>query len=255
MPAAPDRVADASEGWGFALKSFALFPQTAPPLLGVGWTLIHEMWFYLVFALVICLPRRVLRPALVLWAAITVAGYLVFQPSQASAPVLAVMLNPLTLEFIAGAFAAWVLQNMGMPSHKVCVVIIGFSILWVVTAMALDIKVPDWAQHASRTAVYCLPLTLIVWASSVWQPRVPVWLRALGDMSYSLYLTHYLVLITLARIMRMIAPESTAVVPIQTGLTLLALGLSLAVGWLTFRLIERPLGRRLGRKPQSVVKA
>jgi len=43
------------------LKSFLLWPDVAYPLLEIGWTLIHEMSFYLIFALILIAPRRI-RP-------------------------------------------------------------------------------------------------------------------------------------------------------------------------------------------------
>jgi peptidoglycan/LPS O-acetylase OafA/YrhL len=248
MPAAPDRVAGPQDAWSFALKSLALWPQSAPPLLGVGWTLIHEMWFYIVFAGLILLPRRALLPALLVWAVATVCLYVIMQPKEATSPVLAVMFNPLTLEFIAGALAAWFLPRIPKPSAFTARVICLAAALCVGLGMFLDARVPGLHQHASRTIIYVVPLTAIVWASSAWQPRVPRVLRALGDMSYSLYLTHFLVLIVASRIIRMIAPDPGPVVLTQAALGVGLIVISLGVAWATYQGFERPVTRWLRRK-------
>src|SRR5688572_1031667 len=40
------------------LKSFLLWPQVEYPIVAVGWTLTYELFFYLVFAGLLLLPRR-----------------------------------------------------------------------------------------------------------------------------------------------------------------------------------------------------
>jgi len=60
VPADIER-ANISGGLGaYLLRSVLLLPQAAVPVLGLGWSLIHEVYFYLVFALILCVPRRYL---------------------------------------------------------------------------------------------------------------------------------------------------------------------------------------------------
>ena len=42
-------------------KSFFLYPERRLPLVAVGWSLIYELWFYLVFAVLLLANERV-RP-------------------------------------------------------------------------------------------------------------------------------------------------------------------------------------------------
>ena len=50
------------------LASFLLLPSQTLPLVMVGWTLIHEMYFYLVFSLILMLvPEKKILPAILLW--------------------------------------------------------------------------------------------------------------------------------------------------------------------------------------------
>ncbi|MET0221963.1 MAG: acyltransferase family protein [Tardiphaga sp.] len=95
--AAPQILADRS---GTSLiASYLLWPTGNYPLLVVGWTLIHEMYFYLVIAamLVVRAPPAVV---LAVWAVIIAAAQLWAAPAS---PVMAVVPHPLTLLFILGA--------------------------------------------------------------------------------------------------------------------------------------------------------
>ena len=57
------------------IKSLFLWPQPTHPVLGVGWTLVHEMYFYVGFALLLlCVPLRWRLRALLAWGAIVLIG-------------------------------------------------------------------------------------------------------------------------------------------------------------------------------------
>jgi peptidoglycan/LPS O-acetylase OafA/YrhL len=101
----PELAARDKTGAAAILASLVLWPQTDFPIVAVGWTLVYEMYFYLVFAVIIAAPRRMLPPLLAAWAAATVAllamwespdrpltaqGYLLLPPFA----------SPLVLEFI-----------------------------------------------------------------------------------------------------------------------------------------------------------
>lgn len=81
------------------LASFALWPTAERPLLSVGWTLIHEMYFYVVVAAMLAAGLRPLY-TLLAWAIVIIAAQLL--PYDAT-PLSAVVFSPLTLLFIFGA--------------------------------------------------------------------------------------------------------------------------------------------------------
>jgi len=72
IPGPPDRLADVDHHWIYVLKSLALLPQSTAPVLGLGWTLIHEMHFYLVFSVLLLFKRQYLPWLLGLWALVIV---------------------------------------------------------------------------------------------------------------------------------------------------------------------------------------
>ncbi|MFH7523979.1 acyltransferase family protein [Aeromonas enteropelogenes] len=79
----------------------------------------------------------------------------------------------------------------------------------------------------------------------------------LGDLSYSIYLLHALVLLTGCELIHYLAPEFTAWWYAQTNpllgvaATLLMLGVLIALSAVSYHLFERPLQRRLRRVGQA----
>ena len=251
MPAAPDRVDGAGQAWQFALKSFALWPQDVPPLLGLGWTLIHEMWFYLIFALLLILPRKTLIIGLVAWAALTLGHYLAFGAVEVSKPVWKLITSPLTLEFIGGALIAKLVLARFNISKDLAWPILILGVIWVFFAMSFNMRFAAEDHHFVRAIIYGPAMMVIVWASTALtlsgELKTPNWLVRLGDWSYSLYLIHYIVLIAMKRILRMTGlDELSGVIPIII-FGVLAFILSIAAAGILHHTVERPLIKRLRR--------
>lgn len=87
----------------YIAKSFALLPQSEHPILGVGWTLVHEVYFYVVFALIMLLPRKVWPAMFTLWGILVVAGSLSGLSEPIASSFIALATYPMTMEFIIGA--------------------------------------------------------------------------------------------------------------------------------------------------------
>lgn len=81
------------------VASFVLWPTAERPLLSVGWTLIHEMYFYVVVAAMLAGGLRPLH-TLLAWAVVIIAAQLF---PYGATPLTAVVFSPLTLLFIFGA--------------------------------------------------------------------------------------------------------------------------------------------------------
>ena len=61
---------NASQGNQIDLVKFFLLPSNQLPIVMAAWSLIHELWFYLIFALLLNFNKRILLPALMLLAGI-----------------------------------------------------------------------------------------------------------------------------------------------------------------------------------------
>jgi peptidoglycan/LPS O-acetylase OafA/YrhL len=174
-------------------KSFLLYPQIPTPLVAQGWTLIHELYFYLVFALLLRIRQAWVAPALLIWAALVAA--LSF-PLVLKSPELNILVNPLTIEFIAGCFVAMAIQR-GHVRGGLLALLAGAALLVIGGTRLTDLTSP-W----QRLGFYGIPSALIVYGAVAVEragKAAPGWLIATGDASYSLYLSQGLVLAALAR--------------------------------------------------------
>ena len=211
------------------------FPAMAWPLLVPGWTLNFEMFFYVMFALSLLLPARWRLPALLVVFVGLVTTGLVLGP-LASAPAR-VYTSLVMIEFVLGAaIGTWWLRHRTEPPRAVSVVamIVGFAMLLARNMAPLG------------TFMQIVGATLLVFgalhaAFANWQ--VPV-LRALGDSSYSLYLTHIFTLGALRVVWAHLSGGSTSLAAIY-GFMAVSMVVCGVVGWAAWKWIETPLTRRL----------
>lgn len=198
------------------LSGFAVFPvmpgaNYEPPLLLVGWTLGFELAFYtVVAAALIAVPARAarLRFTLEVTVLLAVLGWSLAPDYDA----LAVWFNPIWLEFAFGILAYMLWQRLGRPlasGWALALLLLGIAGLGA-TAMGAHhfdespTGLFNKAEGISRTLWWGLPSVAILlgllWLS---QGRWSDYLRGnwgwramqqLGDASYSLYLTHLLVI-------------------------------------------------------------
>lgn len=240
----PDMV-NASQGHQINIvASFLLLPQDFPPLLIVGWTLIHEMYFYVAMGLLMLVVReRVFPVALALWALVVIVGqlYCVIDTGENVSPWIRLIFHPLTLEFVGGAGIALLLNGNIRGNGRVImdVGIIGFTFaaIWLYAGdTALDTD--GWW----RLLFFGLPSLLVVHGAAsaeiAGKARFPTMMRKIGDASYSIYLTHILVLSAIGRAWAQIAvPEA-----INHAIVLATMVLAtLIVGLLSYRWVEVPI--------------
>ena len=96
------------------VSSFFLLPGNQLPLVMVAWSLIHELWFYLVFAVLLLLHECLLLPALLSWGTIIIVINLVFSVGDFP-PAARIALHPYSLEFIIGALVAIAISKDSVP--------------------------------------------------------------------------------------------------------------------------------------------
>lgn len=237
------------------VASLLLLPQSVLPLLSVGWTLVHELYFYLVFAaLIALLPHGAgrswrLPAALALWAA-AVIGAQAWGAAQA-APVWRVAGDPLTLNFIAGAAAALLLPHV-RAAWGPRLVIAGLALFALGLTVVPATLEQVFFDRPWRAAVCALPCALVTLGAVAANPRGAwpgqrLWV-VLGDVSYSFYLVHLLVLSLAGKLWSALLPPTAASAALLFG-TSFAVALLLAhLGW---RGVERPTqrwGKTLARR-------
>ena len=165
------------------------------PLLGVGWTLNFEMYFYLLFAALIFLPRKIAVPTLgSVLAGIAALGAWSRPPSA----ILLTWTDPIILEFAIGmGLAQLYLAGVRIPGA----LRIGLAIAGAIATAS--VQPPFQPPTSLRVLQWGIPAAAIFAAAVLGTPvefgplRSP--LVALGDASYALYLVHTLVAEVLVR--------------------------------------------------------
>ena len=206
------------------------------PVITAGWTLCFEMAFYYVFATSLALRRRPIVVATPLLAAFGALGAW-HSPAWGA---VASLLDPLLLEFLAGMWIAELARQgraRGRPAALLALMAAGGA-AWLASSL-----LPASEAHAWRALVWGAPAALVLYAVVALEPHVNfrrVWPALLiGDASYSIYLTHVLVLPPVITRLRTLAMPPIA--QWTTWLGVLASGV--VVGVLVWRLVELPLTR------------
>ena len=164
--------------------SLLLLPFTAQPVLGVAWTLTHEIFFYVVFAGIILAGRKALI-FFPLWALAIIAGHFA---GPLNFP-LSFFLNPFNLEFIMGVGAAWLLKNVRIPAPML---VASVGALTFILLMLFAVNIQD-DNLVGRLAFGISSLLFVLGAVEVERHRKVALPRALlffGASSYAVYLVH-----------------------------------------------------------------
>jgi peptidoglycan/LPS O-acetylase OafA/YrhL len=222
--------------------SFLLLPQQHLPLLMVGWTLVHEVYFYLVFFLLLFLPEKYLVAGLGLWTVVI----LLFQTQTGptASPLLNLTAHPLTLEFIGGCLLA---RHTGRKKSTLPAVFFTATALCVTAAAVLCFAfagpAAGFTDSTARLRILYmgLPALIIVYCMVRAEQQhafLPGPLCTIGDISYSIYLSHVLTLNLIGRIWAAFALDSTVdnwlVLPVMPAAVI-------GVGAVSYTIIERPM--------------
>lgn len=210
------------------------YPGEVYPLLVPGWTLNYEMFFYVIFACCLFLPkeRRLAALASVL-GALAAAGLFI----RTDNAVLLTYTNPLLLEFLAGAFAGFLWAKGVLPRGATAAALLVMGVAGMALSRAVDLdeenyRVLLWGAPAVMIVVGALGLSFFAKRNR--------FLLAIGDASYSLYLSHVIVLTFLTPAWEKFVSLSPS--PFAAA-AFIAAGLffSSAAGLVLFRFVERPL--------------
>ena len=183
----PGAIHGQAGGLGFILKSYAFIPAARAdgmlqPVFGLGWTLNYEMFFYLVFAPFLGLPRRkAVLGAVTCLVLFVLAGACIGFPGI----VLQFWSSPIILEFCAGMLLAQLPGRVALPAWVRALIALA-----AITALCLHLH-----EGPERFYAWGIPAAALVFGAITGQPasRLPLpelWLVRLGDASYALYLVH-----------------------------------------------------------------
>lgn len=235
---------------GRLLPALALSPWVDNGVLGVAWTLSYEVMFYLIFGLLLLLPPRGMAIGLGLWA-VSVAGALMFPLVDSP---WAMIVSPYCAEFLAGCLIAWFITR-GVTGYRWSAML--GAAAWagvglVAVSQAYDLPIDHvMGNHRIRVLVWGVPAALLVYGLIACEcrgfTRWPRRLLAIGDASYSIYLTHFPLMVAAVLVAMQI--HRTALLHLLW--CLMTFAACVACGWLWYRLTEKPLLGVLGRRTGS----
>lgn len=251
---------NSSQGGGVDLfSSFTLTPHDSPPLVMVAWSLVHEVWFYLVFAVILMLPAKWMTHAFVAWLTVILSAS-VFAETPENA-YLRIMTHEFSIEFIFGALAGITYLNASKIKSSFTVpllLLIGMGGIAYALSSEL-IGNADVIQSISLERVfavggsYTLLLLALTLQESTGKMKCFGFLRSAGDMSYSLYLSHVLTLSLCGRVWMMLGFSGggfwSAVIFWVVSYTAV-----LVVAYASYHLIERNLIRLTGKIQFPVIR-
>lgn len=225
------------------LMSFLLLPSDKVLLVMVAWSLVFELWFYVVFSGFLLLRESRLTWALAVWAAALV-GFNATGNWQSFGPVLQIILHPYALEFIAGALLAkffYSRHSAGVPDVAV-VALLGLA---VVVGLPLIgwLRLYD-TQGLPRMLAVGVTFGVIVLTLALLERRgrvtMPGTLTAIGDMSYTIYLSHLLVLGVVGKVWAWTGPWPQSLLD-NLLFALLMMAAAICYGWVGYRGFEKPV--------------
>ena len=225
---------------GHVLASFLFIPARSPsngeiwPVLVQGWTLNYEMFFYVVFAAALFLPRRWRFLAIgMLFAALVVVGQMFASDNL----FLVTYTRPIILEFVAGMAIGMLWLQCLVPGRLTGALLVAAGLGGFAVIHLLGLPFGTWTCGPLATALVLGTVSLEA-SGGVARAALPAFL---GDASYSIYLWHTFAISVVAKLGMAagIAMPALMVSAVATGILAGAIG---------YRVLERPT-IRLWRQP------
>lgn len=217
------------------VSSFLFLPHIHPvftekywPLVIPGWTLNYEMYFYLIFGCSLFFNNSMRLAAVICSIGGLVVAGLLFSLSFP----FDFWGNPIVLEFLLGMFIArFTVTHQNdlklKPAFIVTVVLVIFTLAFVGFKGSFFISV--------------VAALLVFWVTVINLKTKPIkfhFLKLLGDASYSLYLSHIFVIAGVNAFCKKLPLD---LILKGSSFVFLAFLLSIVVGILSYKLVEKPL--------------
>ncbi|MDH5400577.1 MAG: acyltransferase [Cyclobacteriaceae bacterium] len=211
------------------------FTGSTTPVLGPGWSLNFEMFFYYIFALFLLFPRNYLIPGLFfLFIGLSAVGYY-FQPENMA---LQVYTNTLLIEFLFGCFIGFLYKANVKFNLFTCYFFIVVGLAWLKSSVFYG--TPDYLDE-NRFITWGIGAAFFVtgfaFLEKIYTLKSKL-LLAIGESSYSIYLTHIFVLPIIAKIWASIHLNNYLA---EEVFVFTASVLSVIFGHLAYKVTEKPV--------------
>lgn len=231
------------------LLSMSFIPHNSPqgdylPLLGVGWTLCFELYFYFIFSLLLSLEKE--KFLWVISFIMLLFPLLAFVHPEISSwnRMIWMLANTLNFEFLFGILIAFNYQKImsffsrGLFFSGVLFVVFGFAFAYYVCDHEYRLQF--------RGIVWGIPAALVVFGFVLLSRfKFPKFLVVLGDSSYSLYLSHILLLPLLWKMINFLKLNVDLNKNISLAVSIGVVSISVILSCLIYFIIEKPMTRKI----------
>lgn len=202
-------------------------------VIPMSWTLTYEWYFYLVFAMTLAAGLKPVTRigVMAIWFSLCIVIGFLFQPTSL---ILQMASNPIVLEFLLGCLVA-ILYRKGYRLNGLQAFILAAIAIFMLGNML---------HHTAfeRLLLWGVPAFMLIAAASFYQPGRLDFLMLrpfvrLGDISYSLYLSHFFCLALFVRLQDRSAYLQQGFSPLSLMMFML---LVLLVAEVCYRCIEEP---------------
>lgn len=252
------------------LTSIFLYPDKTAPIVHAAWTLSNEVYFYLMFGLLVAIGFRKFLPVLVILIIGTLLQSFFFLQGYARGdevfpnPLLKLIFSYYNIEFLLGCLSAYLVTKYKFPQRKSLLILgialfvfIGFyeyikgdveslrvyfygiSSFLIITALgSIELNNPKALLSFVKTKFLMLPNKYLIGL-----------LIFLGDASFSIYLTHQLLISSIGR--SLLASGLVSILGLFITLTIITI-VTLIIGSIFHLIIEKPLWHNSRRKLLSM---
>jgi peptidoglycan/LPS O-acetylase OafA/YrhL len=244
------------------IASYLFIPWTHPvhdgtiaPALIPGWTMEYDVAFYALVALALFLPKRFWLATMTLPVIAVALMPAVVTPTSA---LLYFYSQPIVIELVAGVMLGWLVwKGMRLGTRTAFLMMVGGLALIPLLPSPTHV-VPEFGfYHAMlmHEVFYVGPAFAIIGGMVFFEMSLPKvepskLLMWLGDISFSLYLLHPMVLPAATKVWKALGlTDQAAYNPVYIALATL---ISIGVAALSYRIVEMPMARMLTakRKPR-----
>jgi exopolysaccharide production protein ExoZ len=211
------------------------------PVLGQGWTLNFEMYFYLVFAISLMLSRASgLVLSIFIFAATAAAQPFVSQLNE----VVAFYANFILLFFVCGMLVAVACRYLHWHTSSPFIPLATWAVV-LAAGMWINLEQSSYVRFSYNFFMVLICIWVAVAYEPLQQTKVTRLAERLGDASYSTYLFHGFMLGVLKVLSNRIEEGDWFKAVIMA---LFAVILANMIGLIVYRFVEHPISRLLKRK-------
>ncbi|HAG2010301.1 TPA: acyltransferase [Salmonella enterica] len=205
------------------------------------WTLNYEIYFYIIFSLSLLFSKNV--KLVLCWGMLSTlaipfyfTGHITLSTMGYCFKSVQYMFytNPIILEFLMGIIACYLYEKLPFITENLSLCLLILVVIALTFSFASNLTPPFnlWTGFAfSVILILCLKCENILFT------KTPRFILAIGDMSYSLYLSH----LPIAFIFRKNLPNMFYSLPSQIIMVCIMIIATLTLGRLSYKYIERNL--------------